>query len=182
MIHSPNFKYSYFKYSNCISQQLISILNLTFNFSTLSRHLSSACWSEGREVFFFFLITALLSRGFIVNMWGLRGMWLARWRCDAIWAAACLRPGSVERRWVPGLSLIVWWSERSQKFTTHRGSDLTWPDPAEAGLVKQIGPDGTRLGRISVRNDRPPHWAACAFAHHRFRYLGAVSGILSASP
>lgn len=54
MIHSPNFKYSYFKYSNCISQQLISILNLTFNFSTLSRHLSSACWSEGREVFFFF--------------------------------------------------------------------------------------------------------------------------------
>lgn len=125
------FSHSHLKYSGCISQPLICISNLAFNISSLSKHLLSTCWSEGRDslVICFFVITALVCRGLFVNMWDSGECGLAGWQRDAVWAAVCLGPGSVETRWVPRLSLIVWRSHRSQKFPTHRGSDPTWPDP-----------------------------------------------------
>lgn len=51
----------------------------------------------------------------------------------AICAAVCfecnLRPGSAGTQCMLGQLLIVWRSTRSPKFTTHRGSDPTWPNP-----------------------------------------------------
>lgn len=129
---------------------------------------STCCWSEwGGSLCFFLVITGLLSWGLFVSMWRLRGMWVG-WVAAWCYLCRCLC-SPWQRRDLLGLSLIVWRSEPSPKFTTHRGSYQTWPDPNSGGFSRadwgqgrldQMGPDETRLSRAahhSVGSDRPPH-------------------------
>lgn len=101
--------------------------------------------------FFFCVITAYCPEVYLWICEGSGECGLAGWQRDAICAAVCLRPGSVATRWVPRLSLIVWRSERSQKFTTHRKwPDLTWPN---LGGFSEAEWGRSRLGQME------PDWA-----------------------